>query len=182
MRTDWANDRQMHCVLMALMPVNRLILEVCLSTGLRVSDVCELKRAQLIGQRFTVREKKTGKSKRVYISADLYWRLVRNSGDIYIFEGRGGKNRHRTRQAVWRDVKRAAAFFTKSGLISRKQNIAPHTTRKCAAVAAMQTGGYDKAKRLLNHSTSDKSVTMLYALADSLTSVNMPKKRGAKRG
>ena len=41
MRTTYANRQQMGHVLAALMPENRLIMRVCIATGLRVSDVLD---------------------------------------------------------------------------------------------------------------------------------------------
>ena len=46
-RTSYASRAQMGHILAALMPTNALIVRVCMRTGLRVSDVLELKTAQL---------------------------------------------------------------------------------------------------------------------------------------
>lgn len=46
-------------ILAAMMPENRLIVRLCMATGLRISDALELKTARL-RRRMTVKEIKTG--------------------------------------------------------------------------------------------------------------------------
>lgn len=150
-------------ILAALMPTNRLVVRVCIATGLRVSDVLELRTAQL-KRRQTVRESKTGKTRRIQWPAALYEEMSAQAGRYWVFEGRTDPRKHRSRQAVWRDIQRAEAVFKRSGALSRRQNIGTHTARKCAAVAAYHRGGLPAAQRLLQH--SDPLITRLYALAD----------------
>ena len=70
-RADWLDRPAMGHVLAALMPANRLVMECCMATGLRVGDVLALKTADVQhGPRMTVREQKTGKSRRVYWPAE----------------------------------------------------------------------------------------------------------------
>lgn len=162
-RTSYASRAQMGHILAALMPTNALIVRVCMHTGLRVSDVLELKTAQL-KPRQTVRERKTGKTRRVVWSAPLYEQMLQQAGRVWVFESRTDPHKHRTRQAVYKDIKRAAAVFQRSGAVGRRQNIGTHTARKVAAVEAYHKGGLSAAQRLLNH--SDPAITLLYALAD----------------
>ena len=162
----------------AMMPENRLVMETCIATGLRASDVLNL-RTERLRQRMTVRELKTGKTRRVYFPRELYLRLVGNAGKIWVFEGRTDYTKHRTRQAVYRDVRLCAAFFQRSGVVPRGATIGTHTGRKMAAVREMQrTGDIEAVGRLLNHSGRDKAVTMLYALADQLTAAKLEGKGG----
>ena len=163
MRTTYATRAQLGHVLAALMPENRLIMELCMATGLRVSDVLELRTADL-KRRQTVRQRKTGKTRRVQWPAALYEQMELRAGRLWVFESRTDPKRHRTRQAVWKDVKRAEKTFKRSGQLSRRQNLGPHTARKYAAVEAYHRGGLPAAQRLLSH--SDQLVTRLYALAD----------------
>ena len=67
MRSSYVEPTPMGLVLAALQPANRLVFEVMLATGLRVGDVLGLRTEQIERQRFTVRESKTGKTRRVYI-------------------------------------------------------------------------------------------------------------------
>lgn len=162
-RTTYADRAQMAHILAALMPENRVIVQLCMATGLRVSDVLELRSADL-KRRQTVREKKTGKTRRVQWPANLYDEMERGAGRYWVFESRTDPRKHRTRQAVWKDIKQAEAVFKRSGSLSRRQNIGTHTARKYAAVGAYHRGGMAAAQRLLNH--SDPLITRLYALAD----------------
>lgn len=162
-RTSYASRAQMGHILAALMPTNALVVRVCMKSGLRVSDVLGLKTAQL-KPRQTVREMKTGKTRRVVWGQDLYLQMLQQAGSVWVFESRTDPRRHRTRQAVYKDVKRAAAVFQRSGAVGRRQNIGTHTARKVAAVEAYHKGGLSAAQRLLNH--SDPAITLLYALAD----------------
>lgn len=163
MRTTYATSAQMGHILAALMPTNRTIVRLCMATGLRVSDVLELRTADL-KRRQTVRERKTGKTRRVQWPAALYEEMERNAGRYWVFESRTDPKKHRTRQAVWRDIKRAESVYKRSKVLSRRQNIGTHTARKYAAVDAYHKGGMTKAQKLLNH--SDPLITRLYALAD----------------
>lgn len=163
LRTTYADRAQMSHVLAALMPQNRVVVRVCMATGLRVSDVLRLRTSEL-KRRQTVRESKTGKTRRIQWPADLYDEMERGAGKYWVFEGRTNPKKHRQRQTVWRDIKRAEAVFKRSGTLTRKQNLGTHTARKVAAVNAYRRGGLDAAQRLLNH--SDPLITRLYALAD----------------
>lgn len=162
-RTSYASREQMGHILAALMPPNALIVRVCMQTGLRISDVLELKTATL-KPRQTVREKKTGKTRRVIWTAPLYKQMQAQAGRVWVFECRTDPLKHRTRQAVYKDIKRAARTFQRSGAISKSQNVGTHTARKYAAVTAYQRGGMKAAQKMLNH--SDPMITRLYALAD----------------
>lgn len=134
-----------------------------MATGLRVSDVLELRTAQL-KRRQTVRESKTGKTRRIQWPAALYNEMAQQAGRYWVFEGRCDPRKHRSRQAVWRDIQRAEAVYKRSRILGRGQNLGTHTARKCAAVAAYHRGGLPAAQRLLQH--SDPLITRLYALAD----------------
>ena len=162
-RTSYANRAQMGHILAAMMPTNGLVVRVCMRTGLRVSDVLELKTAQL-KPRQTVRERKTGKTRRVIWSQPLYEEMLAQAGRYWVFESRTSPRKHRTRQAVYKDIHHVAAVFQRSGAVSRRQTIGTHTARKVAAVEAYHKGGLDAAQRLLNH--ADPGITLLYALAD----------------
>ena len=162
-RTSYASRAQMGHILAALMPTNALIVRVCMHTGLRVSDVLELKTAQL-RPRQTGRERKTGKTRRVVWSAPLYEQMLQQAGRVWVFESRTDPHKHRTRQAVYKDIKRAASVFQRSGAVSKSQCIGTHTARKYAAVTAYHKGGLAAAQKMLNH--SDPAISLLYALSD----------------
>lgn len=160
MKTEYLLHREVEHVLAALMPVNRVVMRVCIHTGLRVGDVLALRTDQ-IAPRFWVTEQKTKKRRIVWLPADLLADMRKISGKKYVFEHSNDPERHRTRQAVWKDVKRAARAFR------LPQNVAPHSARKVYAVDLLaKYGDIAKVQRALNH--SGPSVTMIYAMADQL--------------
>jgi integrase len=166
-------QKEVDHVLAALMPENRLAFRVSLHTGLRISDVLELRPEQLKAQ-FWIVEKKTGKRRRVNLPAALLEDLRKNAGKYWVFPGRDPK-KHRTRQAVWKDIKRAAEAFR------LPQNIGTHSARKVYAVELMQKyGDLERVAKALNHAKRYPGTTLIYATADSLLASKY-KKRGRKK-
>ena len=166
MKTEYLLHQEVGHVLAALTPSNRLVCEVMLHTGLRVGDVVAL-RTQDLKPRMWVRERKTGKRKQIGLPAALLKRLRAQAGQVWVFPGYRSQNDHRTRQAVWADVKRAAKAFR------LPQNVGSHSMRKVYAVELMDRyGDLDRVRRALNH--GDVHTTMIYAMADLL----LAKKRG----
>lgn len=157
MKTEYLLQREVDNVLSVLTPGNALVMRVALHTGLRISDVLNLRSDQL-APRFWITEGKTGKRRQIGLPQPLLNDLKNTAGKTWVFEG-STPGKHRTRQAVWKDVKRAAAAFR------IKQNIAPHSARKVFAVDLLQKyGDIEKVSRALNHSSI--AVTLIYALAD----------------
>lgn len=167
MRADYIPEDSMKHLLAALMPENRLALQASMASGLRIGDVLRLRTARL-AKRMTVREEKTQKSRRVYWPNDLYFRLLKNAGKFYVFPGRLSERKHRTRQAVYKDLTRTAKLFRLDGR-RLNEHVSPHTARKIYAVEQLRRygGNVRKVQQLLNH--SNEAVTCLYALADQLT-------------
>jgi len=146
-------------VLAALMPANATAIRVALHTGLRIGDVLAIHTEQL-RMRMWVTEAKTGRKRYVTLTAKLLEEVQRGAGKIWAFPGRNPL-KHRTRQAVWADVKRAARAFR------FPQNAAPHSFRKVFAVRLLEKyGSIGKVKEIMNH--RDITTTMIYALADKL--------------
>lgn len=137
---------------------NALAIETSLQTGLRISDVLALTRSDLAkGQRFTVSESKTRKRRRVYIGKKLYFRLLAQCGKKWVFPSARTESKHRTRQAVWADVKRAAKALRLGG------NAAPHSARKSFACGEYErTHDLSEVQRKLNHAHIE--TTVLYLL------------------
>ena len=157
MTTEYLFDREVDNVLSALMPSNRLVCQVSLHTGLRVSDVLNLKTAEL-KPRFWITERKTGKRRLVGLPGPLLDAIKKQSGVVWAFPGQGASGGHRTRQAVWKDVKRAAAAFR------LPQNVAPHSFRKVYAVDVLERyHDLEKVRRALNHGSM--TTTLIYAMA-----------------
>lgn len=165
MKADYCEKNFFMIVLAALTLENRLAVLVSLYTGLRISDVLNLKTEQIRKQRFSVRELKTGKIRHIRLSNELLDDLLAISGKIYVFSNRLDYRKPRTRQAVYKDLKRACDLLR----ISKTLTISPHTARKIYAVNLRYDDKMDlkKIQGLLNHSS--EAVTMIYAMADELT-------------
>lgn len=139
---------------------NILALRVSLETGLRIDDVLSLKWDNFISQRtFVYTAKKTKKQGKKSISLQLLNEIRKNSleNSPFLFPGRN-PNSHRTRQAVWKDIKKASDTI---GLI---QNASPHSARKTYAVELRKQKGLDAVQTELQH--TDITTTMLYAFSD----------------
>lgn len=171
MKTEYLLQEEVDLVLALLTERNRLVMRVALHTGLRISDVLALETAQLKSH-FWVTEKKTKKRRQVGLPEPLLSDLRKQAGKKWVFEGRNGKKPH-SRQAVWKDVKRAAKAFR------LPKNVAPHSARKVFAVELLREyGEFERVKRALNHSSD--AVTMIYAMAD--ISLKGKKRSRAKPG
>lgn len=171
MKTEYLLNREVDGVLATLMPANALVMRVALHTGLRVGDVLSLRTEQL-APRFWVTESKTGKRRQVGLPEPLLSDLKKRAGDQWVFPGRKDPSAHRTRQAVWKDVKRAAKA------LRLPQNVGPHSARKVYAVDLLQKyGDIERVRRALNHGS--ESVTLIYALADKQLESKNRRRRAA---
>ena len=160
MTTEYLLNREVEHVLAALTPSNALVCQVILHTGLRVGDALELKTKDL-APRMWVQEHKTGKRRLVGLPAPLLEALREQAGRVWVFESRCDPAKHRTRQAVWKDVKRAADAFR------LRQNAGTHSFRKVYAVDLMKKyGDIERVKRNLKHDRN--TTTMIYAMADQM--------------
>lgn len=161
-RAEHVLGQQLQLVLASLNPANRLVCEVMLHTGLRVGDVLELKTEKVKGgSRFWITEAKTGKAKLVGLPQPLRQRLLEQAGKEWVFEGKRSAKKHRTRQAVWADIKRAEKAFR------LRQNCGTHSMRKDYAQELLRKyGSVEKVRRALNHSSD--TITRIYIMADAL--------------
>lgn len=161
MTTKYLLDTQLEMILASLQPENRLVCRVMLYSGLRVGDVLALRISQL-SRCFWITEQKTGKRRKVGLSDQLIADIkFRAGGSDWAFPSPKDPTKPRTRQAVWRDIDRAAKAFRLKGAYGT------HSMRKSFAVDLMRKyGDIEKVQRALNH--SNPTVTILYAMADKL--------------
>lgn len=170
MKTEYLLDREVDMILAALTDTNRLVIRTALHTGLRIGDVLALTPDRL-KPHFWVTEQKTGKARQVGLPEPLLSDLKKHAGEWWVFPGRNPR-KHHTRQAVWKDVKRAAAAFR------IPQNVAPHSFRKVYAVDLLKKyGDIDRVRRALNHRS--ETITMIYALADMQLAAKYRRRRRA---
>jgi integrase len=146
---------------------NALALRLSLETGMRVGDVVALKTENLIGNAVSFIAQKTSKSATCEISKDLARRLKTISGKEWVFVGRDGK-KHRTRQAVYKDLKNVAKSF---GVV---ENVTPHSARKTFAVDDYRKNGIKGCQKHLQH--DNEITTLIYALSDKITQERLPAK------
>lgn len=172
MRTEYLLQKEVENVLDLLMLENRLVMRVLLHTGIRIGDALQLKPEQL-KPNFWITEQKTGKRRQIGLPEHLLSDLLDNSGKWWVFPG-ADPRKHRSRQAVWKDVKRAAAALRLTA------NAAPHSARKVYAVELLRKyGNIERVQRALNHGGVE--VTLIYALADKQLS-SAGRRRRSKPG
>lgn len=173
MKTEYLIEREVELVLHLLTHENRLVMRTLLHTGLRIGDVLALRTEQL-KPNFWITEQKTGKRRQVGLPEPLLTDLRQSAGSEWVFPGvKPGK--HRTRQAVWKDVKRAAA----AGRLTA--NAAPHSARKVYAVELLKKyGDIERVRRALNHGGIE--VTIIYALADKQLEAKGQRRRSRPGG
>lgn len=147
---------------------NRLVMRLLLHTGIRIGDALALKPEQL-KPNFWITEQKTGKRRQIGLPDPLLADLRGNSGKYWVFPGVDPR-KHRSRQAVWKDVKRAASAARLT------VNAAPHSARKVYAVELLEKyGDIERVRRALNHSGLE--VTLIYAMADKRLSAKNRRRR-----
>lgn len=158
-RTFYLSPKLYNKLYGAMQYENALALRTSLETGWRIDDVLHLQPKNIRGRTATITAMKTGKADKKVLSADLVKRLLQIANKEWVFVGRFG-DKPRTRQAVWKDVKKASKFIGLQG------NISCHSARKTYGVEAFKDGGLAEAQQKLQH--SDISTTMIYAFADCL--------------
>lgn len=160
-KTEYIPKKELLNALSILTYQNQLVCEVCLITGVRLSDALSLRTFALADKKIKIIEQKTGKNRSFSLPVPLLIKLRENAGPGFVFSHRLDPEKHRTRQAVWKDFKRAAKAFR------IKPNVAPHSLRKIFAVDLMaKYGNLEKIQKLLNH--SNEINTLIYAFADKL--------------
>ena len=180
MKTDFIDKDLWGAILCCLTPSNALVCELALQTGWRIDDCLALRSSALEEARekektsITIIEQKTRKKSTKRISKKLFDKLCAEMGEYYVFQGRDCKLQHRSRQAVYLDLKRARKA------LRIKDNLAPHSMRKIYAVDLLaQSGDLDKVQKALNH--SHESDTLIYALADTYTQLKRRNAHGKSK-
>jgi len=136
---------------------DRLILELLYATGMRVSELVNIKLNQLNSQVGFVIVKGKGNKERIIPLGEeaLYWikqYLRENNVKDYLFPGRLGK--HITRQYVWKLIKECANK-------AKIKSISPHSLRHSFATHLLLRGAdLHSVQLMLGH--SDISTTEIY--------------------
>lgn len=169
MRTDYIDPDLYKTIFLHMTYDNALALEVSLHTGMRIGDVLKVRPSDLRSDGLHFVAEKTGKAGVAPISRRLAEKLVKNGNEYFCFPHRDSpRTKHRTRQAVWKDVKRAADLVRAAGLID-DQNVAPHSGRKTFAVVDKAAHGTAHVQAALQH--SNRSTTEIYTESDKFVGV-----------
>lgn len=145
MRVDLLYPEECAAIERALKGQYKTIWIIGLSTGLRISDILRLRLSDFEKDRFYIKEKKTGKLRRVYVR-----KRTRKAVNDYI-QTRSSVCSDKlfsvSRQAVWESFKRAGRRA------EIHKNIGTHTMRKSYSVGHLRKGfDLDDLQHRLNHS------------------------------
>lgn len=161
MRSETLHSSEREELYRRLPPIYRLILDLGCSTGLRISDIIKLERRILDIKEPTIKETKTGKSKRIYIPKStriaLKAHIATCTPSKYIFASNKSKSGHITRQTVYK------AFSKAAKAADIKSHISPHSMRKYYARKALsRRKDLHYVQNKLNH--SHLADTLLYLI------------------
>ena len=132
---------------------------VALETGMRIGDVLALRSSDIHGNEVAFVAQKTKKAAQITMKPETV-RLLRKhtiSGNPYCFPSTK-VGAHRTRQAVWADMRKACK------LLGVRLHVSPHSCRKTYAVELFHKKGIEEVKNKLQH--DNISTTLLYAFSD----------------
>lgn len=159
MRTEYLNPDTLYKITNRMTSPTGLVMRLCLETGLRVGDAVALPTSALRGTEIHYTAQKTGKDGICKITPELMRDLMRNCDGDFLFPSRKSQSGHMTRQAIWKQVKKAV---DKEHI---EKNIAPHSARKSYAVEVFKKQGLSAVQKALQHSRVD--TTLLYCLSDT---------------
>lgn len=159
MKSEYIDGELWRGIVSGMTPANALAIAVSLETGLRIGDVLRLHESDLCEDGISYTAEKTGKSGAAKCSAKIIRALHENAINGVCFPSRtGAKGKYRTRQAVWKNVRRAAC---NAGI---KPHVSPHSARKTFAVELRRRSGIGAVQEALQHRYA--ATTNLYAFAD----------------
>ncbi|MFQ4603357.1 hypothetical protein C4U98_00035 [Clostridioides difficile] len=159
---DKAKIKEMQVYLESIHPKWSIMFKLGVLTGLRVSDILNLK-VEDVDLCIKVKEQKTGKYRKINVPDSLYIELKKyikqyklGKGDYLIFSNKRGKERQQkavSRQQAYRVLRDS------STMVGLKENIGTHGMRKTMAYHLYQK---DKdialVQYVLNHSSSETTL------------------------
>lgn len=186
-KTGALTDRAVALIVGLMSRENALAMQVAFETGLRIGDILSLRTKQIKQKTFTVTEQKTGKKRHIKLSEDLKRQLQAVAGREYVFPGRLDESRPRTRQAVWKDIKRVERILENEGYLRKtgtkrhgnKQKgpiIGTHSGRKTFAQRRYNDGdSIERIRDILNHQRDE--ITVVYLMSQMIDYERGRKKR-----
>ena len=142
---------------------NRAMVRMMLEVGLRVSEVCQLRRGDvdMNACSVTIRDGKGGKDRKLWMPEDLRDLVGRWLGrrpateEGWLFPTRTG------RKTSPRSVRRTVKTYTERAGIDWFEDVSPHTLRHTFATNLLsRTGNIRLVQKALGH--ADLSTTMIY--------------------
>lgn len=177
MKSEYIDPDKLKFILDLMMPDNANAVRVSLITGLRIGDVLALRQENIdqSGAVHTVCDK-TGKPFEGEIPSGFACELKRRAGkdSVWLFPSPSPRRigKPRTRQAVWRDIKRAAK------ICAVPRNVTPHSARKVYAVDKFKKNGLEAAQTSLQHDRL--ATTLIYAFSDQIAAAAARDQRGQR--
>ncbi|PAD70871.1 site-specific integrase [Bacillus sp. 7586-K] len=150
--------KQMKEVLRDMSERNFVMFTLGISTGLRISDILQLKKEDLLQSHINITETKTTKAKRIkipgYIKKDIMPYVKSLKDGEYLIKSRQGKNRPIDRSTAYRILRKAAkqVKVTEIGTHTLRKTFGYHFYKKTKNIALLQ--------ELFNH--SDQHITLRY--------------------
>jgi integrase len=137
---------------------NYILFLIGINTGLRISDILKLKVGDVKGTHISIREKKTGKQKRIRITPslkrELNWYIEGKRDDEYLIKSRNGHNKPIGRSMAYKILRKTAERF-------HLDEIGTHTLRKTFGYHFyQQTKDVAMLQEIFNHSSP--AITLKY--------------------
>lgn len=175
--------KQIHAmkkILLAQSPRNYLLFTLGINSGLRISDILELKVKDLVNEHgkvrsfFEVREKKTGKYRKIAISktvakaVEAFLSDFSGQADQYVFASRKNPNRPISRVQAYRIIRDAAR------MVGIEDRIGTHTLRKTFGYHAYRSG-VDLAllQAIFNHASQQETLRYIGITQDQMDEVTL---------
>ena len=142
----------------ALPPTARLAWDVAVCTGLRVSDVLQLRPDMLSRGRTAIVERKTGKWRSIHMPDSLYDRLIDHAAlhkSDWCFPAATDSDKPMSRDVIGAQLRRV------NRLVAPQYTLSMHSARKIYAINLYRkTGDYNAVQRDLGH--EHLSTTLIY--------------------
>lgn len=158
-----------------------LIAEICIRTGLRISDVLKMQYKHILLKQPYIKETKTGKTRRIFIGVKLRKKIIvwaeRNKlkqDDFAFAKKHGGKPP--CRQTIYRHFKIAAEKY---GI--DPGHIGCHSARRAYAHNKHRTGmSLKRIQNKMNHNNIETTILYLFDEETTEKKSKGGKKKGAK--
>ena len=161
MKSRYIQDFELKKIIKHIPKEQRLPFRVAIATGLRVGDIVKLQVSDIDNVRGGINytAEKTGKRGFAKLSKSLREALTENAQGFYCFPSARSESGHVTRQALWRQIKKAAELARVDA-----DGVSPHSLRKNFAVGLYKSEGIKAVQTALQHDRAD--TTQIYAYAD----------------